>query len=167
LHEPGGRFGGGVEDDVVVRGAGVGFDAGQPGHDAHRPGGEVEHRVGDAVERPGMQGQLFGRGDLLAAHVTLDGHGFGSQRLGLCGAEQGLGQPQPHQGERLPSAAAHVDADVELPGQDCLQLADVEHHVTAFEVGPLPRAWAVVVQARTQRSQQGSVPTNRGPGGSG
>src|SRR5205823_13691246 len=59
--------------------------------------------------------------------APLDGQGPGGHRLRLGGAEQRPGQPQPDQGDLLP-APADVQPDAECPGQQRLQLRDVQNH---------------------------------------
>jgi hypothetical protein len=87
----------------------------------------VQHRVRHPVERGGVQRQPLGRRDLLRRHASLDSQGLGGHRLRLGGAEQRPGQPQPDQGGLLP-APADVRPDAERPGQQRLQLRDVQDH---------------------------------------
>ena len=78
-----------------------------------------------------MQSEALGGRDLLGRHALLDSQGLGGHRLGLGGAEQRLGQPQPDQGGLLP-APADVEADVERPGQQRFELRDVQDHRLAL-----------------------------------
>ncbi len=116
----------GIQQNVVLRGTRIGFDRGQAADDPHRPGGQMNHRIGHPVERCRMQGQRLGLGDLHGADAALDGDRFGRERVRLDHADQCLREPQPDQRDLL-LAPADVQPKIKRPRQQHLKLRHLQH----------------------------------------
>src|SRR6266851_4530328 len=153
LLQAGGGLQGGVQDHVTAGGAGVGFDRGQPGDDGRRPARQVEDRIGHAVECGRVQRQTFGRRDLSGGDAAFDGERLGSHRVGLGGPQQRPGQPEADQRHRF-LTAADVQPDAERPGQQRLQLRDVQDH-------GLTLGHSSAHERRDYRQHPGRTPPNR------
>ena len=71
-----------VQDGVTIAGARVGLERAQAGQDPHGTSSQMEDRIGNAIERSGVQRHGFGFGDHLGVHTAFERDRL--SRQGLC-----------------------------------------------------------------------------------